>query len=68
MEGYKGILASKGVWGGIIAVVGAVLGFFGFSVTDGDASAVATHIDSIIVAIGGLLAIYGRIVATKQIG
>lgn len=64
----KGILASKTVWGGLIAVGGAVLGMFGFTVVEGDTAGLMTHIDSIVVAVGGILAIYGRIVATKKIG
>lgn len=64
----KSILSSKSVWGGIIAVVGAALGFFGFSLSPDDTTSILAHFDSIIVAAGALFAIYGRIVATKQIG
>lgn len=64
----KSILSSKGVWGGIITILGAGLGFFGFDVGSADMTAISTHIDSIVVAAGGLLAIYGRIVASKKIG
>ncbi len=64
----KGILASKTVWGGLLAVGGAVLGMFGFTVAEGDTASLMAHIDSIIVAAGGILAIYGRIVAAKKIG
>lgn len=68
MSGVKNFLQSKGVWGGVIAVGGAALGLFGYDVSSADASAIARHIDSIVVAVGGLLAIYGRVTATKRIG
>jgi hypothetical protein len=64
----KSILSSKGVWGGIIAVLAALAGVFGFNVSTEDTSAIVSHLDGIIAAAGGLLAIYGRIAATKKIG
>lgn len=64
----KSIFASKGVWGGVIAVLAGGAGLLGFTVTASDTSSIVSHIDSIVAAVGGLLAIWGRISATKKIG
>lgn len=58
---------SKAVWGGLIAVASAAVGTFGVVV---DADTQAQIADLIVVgvgAVGGLLAIYGRIKAGKSI-
>lgn len=68
MIGSKSIFASKGVWGGAIAVLAGVAGFFGFEISSADTSAITGHIDAIVASVGGLLAIYGRITASKVIG
>jgi 2-methylisocitrate lyase-like PEP mutase family enzyme len=67
MTGAKSIFASKGVWGGAIAVLAGMAGFFGFAVTSSDTSEITSHIDSILAAVGGLLAVYGRITANKTL-
>lgn len=75
MNGTKSALASVGVWGGVIAVITGALGFFGYALSADDAATAATHAQSIydavmagVTAVGGLLAIWGRLRATKQIG
>ena len=68
MDGYKGILSSKGVWGGLIAVGAGVAGLIGYTVTADDTAQLTSLIDDAIAAIGGVIAIWGRIVATKKIG
>ena len=58
---------SKAVWGGLVAVGAAAAGTFGIAV---DADTQGQIADLIVVgvgAVGGLLAIYGRIKAGKSI-
>lgn len=70
MEGSKNPLSSVAIWGGIIAVASQLLPvlapFAGLAPADG--SEVVTHVRTIGGAVGGLMAIYGRWVATKKIG
>jgi uncharacterized membrane-anchored protein len=57
---------SKGVWGGIIAIGAAVAGAFGYVL---DAEAQAGLADAAVVvagAVGGVLAIVGRVQASKK--
>jgi hypothetical protein len=67
MEGTKGIFSSKTVWGGIIVVVAAIAGLFGYSISADDQASILAYVDNVALAVGGLLAIYGRITATKRI-
>jgi len=68
MDGVKGFFSSKGVWGGIIAVVAAGAGLIGYVVTPDDTLALKDHVTEIAAAVGGIIAIYGRVTATKRIG
>lgn len=52
----------------MIAIAPPVAGMFGLTVTGADASEASQHVNSVITAAGGLLAIYGRVKATKGIG
>lgn len=68
MNDYKSILTSKTVWGGIIAIAASAAGYFGYQI---DTNAQASLLDLVTSAagvIGGAVAIWGRIVATKKIG
>lgn len=58
---------SKTIWGGIIALLGAAAGAFGYAV---DADTQASIVDLVTVAgtaLGGLLAIFGRVKASKKV-
>lgn len=58
---------SKTIWGGIIALLAALAGAFGYAV---DADTQASIIDLVTVVgtgVGGLLAIFGRIKASKKV-
>ena len=68
MNNIKGVLSSKGVWGGFIVVVSALLGMFGYTIGLEDQQAITDAVSQIGAMVGGLLAIYGRITATKRIG
>jgi hypothetical protein len=65
---YKGLLASKTVWGAAIAVIASVASLFGYSLTDGDQQAIIEIVSTLAASLGGLLAIYGRVKASKKIG
>ena len=68
MNNFKGVLSSKGVWGGLIVVLSALLGMFGYTIGLEDQQALTDAVSQIGAIVGGLLAIYGRITATKRIG
>lgn len=68
MEGFKGFFESKTVWGGIVAPASAGAGALHYSVSAADAANVVELLTSIATGIGSLIAIYGRVVATKKIG
>lgn len=72
MNGTKSTFASKGVWGGILAAAGpfipVVAKAFGFDVGPDDVAQVSELLGGMVSAIGGLLAIYGRVTAAKVIG
>lgn len=68
MNGVKGMLSSTGVWGGLIVVLSALLGMFGYTIAPEDQQALVDTVSQIGAMIGGVLAIYGRVTATKRIG
>jgi uncharacterized membrane protein len=68
MKDIKSFLMSKTIWGAVIAIAPPAAGMFGLTVTGADASEASQHVNSVITAAGGLLAIYGRVKATKGIG
>ena len=68
MADVKSILASKTIWGAAMAVLGGVLGFLGFTVNAEDQAALVNQVPEILAGIGGIIAIWGRIVASKKIG
>lgn len=63
MEWYK----SKGVWGGIIACLAAVAGAFGYIVSPEDQAGLADAAVVVAGAVGGVLAVYGRVKATRVV-
>ena len=67
MNNFKGVLSSKGVWGGVIVVLSALLGMFGYTIGLEDQQALTDAVSQIGAMVGGLLAIYGRVTATKRI-
>lgn len=56
---------SKGVIGGAVAVVSAIAGLLGVSFDEGQLTESLLMIGA---GVGGVLAIWGRVVADKQIG
>jgi len=58
---------SKAVIGGAIAVAAGVAGLFGYAITPEDTAAVTDAIVAVGAAVGGILAVVGRLQATKKI-
>lgn len=58
---------SKGVWGGLVAVGAGVAGLFGYALSADEQDALAGAVAALASAIGGALAVYGRIKAASDI-
>jgi len=59
--------ASKTVWGGLVTLLAVVLGVFGYSITPEDQKQLVEILSQIGASVGAVIAIYGRIVATKRL-
>lgn len=68
MNGKKSFLTSKTILGGLLALGGGGFGIAGYTMSAEDVRSTVELTQSIVVAGGGLLAIFGRVVASKQIG
>ena len=68
MEDSKGFFESKAVWGGIVALISAGAGALHHSISPSDASETVDLLTAGAGIVGSLIAIYGRVVATKTIG
>lgn len=68
MNQFKPWWTSTGVWGGAVAVAAPLLGIVGFPLTPADMQSTASLLVTGAEVVGGLLAVYGRVVATKKIG
>ena len=64
----KSIFASKGVWGGAIAVLAALAGLFGYVVSPEQQAQIVETVALVASGIGGLVSLWGRIAATRRIG
>jgi hypothetical protein len=67
MEDFKQWYLSKTVWGGLLAMAASALQLKGLQLGASDQSALADSIVSITGALGGILAVYGRVTATTAI-
>lgn len=68
MDQVKSWFQSKAVWGGVLAFLGAVLGYFGIDFAAADQAEAVEFVSQLAAAVGGLLAIWGRVKAEKRIG
>ena len=63
----KSIFLSKTFWGAVLAVVAGVLGIFGYDFgTDAQAD-VLESVYAGVAAVGGIIAVIGRIKASKSV-
>lgn len=68
MDGTTSWWQSKGVIGSVIAVLAGIGGLFGLNLDASLQDQLAQMVASFATLIGGALAWYGRVVATKKIG
>lgn len=64
----KPFLKSTTIWGALLAILASGLGLLGYTVTPADQVEAVAIGTSLVSAIGGAIALYGRIKATKRIG
>ncbi|TCL76182.1 hypothetical protein [Rhizobium sp. BK251] len=67
MDESKDWYRSKTIWGALLAVGASLVQFTGVEVSPGDQMVIADSAVSIAGAIGGLLAVYGRLTAKTAI-
>jgi hypothetical protein len=67
MESSKTWYQSKTVWGALIAIGASLLQMTGHEISASDQNALAEAIVSLSGALGGILAIYGRLAANSSI-
>lgn len=68
MDDVKHILASRTFWGAAIAALATGLRWLGYELNAVDQTMVVDSVFTVITVAGSLLAIYGRVKATKTIG
>ncbi|MFD1746534.1 hypothetical protein ACFSE1_13765 [Rhizobium helianthi] len=67
MDDAKAWYQSKTVWGGLIAIFAALMQARGHAIPFQEQVGLADALTSTASALGGLLAIYGRLTATRAI-
>ena len=67
MEDTKKWYMSKSVWGGMIAVAAAVAGAFGFTIGADEQSILAESAVAVAGIVGAVVAVVGRVKASKKI-
>ena len=68
MEDFKNIFASRTVWGAIIAVIAGIAGIFGYAISPEDQANLVEIGLAAASTVGGVIAIFGRVKASKKIG
>ncbi|MBM3482263.1 MAG: hypothetical protein FJX66_03065 [Alphaproteobacteria bacterium] len=67
MTDIKGFFESKAIWGGLIAFGAGIAALIGYSVSAEDQAQLVELIAGGVGVFGALVAIYGRIKASKKI-
>jgi hypothetical protein len=68
MNEFKALTQSKTFWGAAVALAGSALTLGHYTLTPADAAQAVDLLSGLATAAGSLLAIYGRVVASKKIG
>jgi hypothetical protein len=68
MTDTKTLLRSRAVWGAAIAIVAGVAGVFGWTLDEAAQVATLELVEGAAALVGGALALWGRVAATKRIG
>lgn len=63
----KAWFESKTIWGGLVTLLSVVLSVLGYQLTSEDQEMLVAVITAVMGSIGGLLAIWGRVKASKPI-
>ena len=58
---------SKTIWASLAAIIGALANFFGLSLSESAQDLLADGMLQIAIALAGLVALYGRLVADSKI-
>ena len=58
---------SKTIWGSIITLLAIVASLFGYQIDQATQAQLTQQVTAIVAALGSILAIYGRVTATKQL-
>lgn len=67
MDETKSWYMSKTVWGGLIAVVAGAAGAFGYTIAPDDQAQIVDAVVAAATVVGGLLAVFGRVKASKAV-
>lgn len=67
MGELKNWYMSKTVWGGVVAILASCSHLFGVDIASDDQSGLVDGLSALATAAGGLVAIWGRISATKRL-
>jgi len=67
MDDTKPWYMSRTVWGALVAIAASIGGAFGIMITQADQVEIADTMLQIVGAVGGFLALYGRLSAQKII-
>ncbi|OJF97376.1 hypothetical protein [Pararhizobium antarcticum] len=67
MNELKHWSASKTVWGAAIAILASCANLIGLDISAEDQQGLMDHVSAIAAAAGGILAIWGRISASKRL-
>jgi hypothetical protein len=68
MESSKPWYLSRTVWASLVTVAAAVSGLMGMSIAASDQALLSEALLQIVTAVGGVIAILGRLSATEKIG
>lgn len=66
MNGTKSIFGSVTFYGALVALVAGGLGLLGYHLTDTDQATIVQWLAGVGPLVGGIVAIYGRLTASKQ--
>lgn len=67
MGDVKAWYQSKTIWGGLVALAGALAGLFGLDIDAASGNSLASAITDAATAVGAVVAIFGRLDAAKTI-
>lgn len=67
MDKFKSLFESKTFWGAILAMASGIGGLFGYTFGAEEQQVVMQAVSAIGTGIGSIIAVYGRVTATKMI-